>query len=203
MTNIDKFSFFFAFYGLILGLAVTELLGGFAGMVRAKALKQLELQTALLAILIFVLIVATWVDAFNMMQGTSLNLEDLWSPILLATLYFVAAAVVFPREAEQFDHLRTYFAGRKKFIIGLLFAAEVADNIASLDFMTTTYREEPTWFWAYLLPYNIAILGCFAALLLVQSRRANIGLLAALIALFVIPYWHQGAVDRFFINLFS
>ncbi len=36
-THIDKFSFFFAFYGLILGLAVAELLNGFAGMVRAHA----------------------------------------------------------------------------------------------------------------------------------------------------------------------
>jgi hypothetical protein len=46
---VDAFSYFITFYSLILGLALTELLGGFAHMVRAKALKKLEPQTALRA----------------------------------------------------------------------------------------------------------------------------------------------------------
>jgi hypothetical protein len=46
---MDSFSYFITFYSLILGLALTELLGGFAHMVRAKALKKLEPQTALRA----------------------------------------------------------------------------------------------------------------------------------------------------------
>ena len=50
---MDQFSFFFAFYGLILGLAVAELLSGFAGMVRGHALKKLDAQTALAALLTF------------------------------------------------------------------------------------------------------------------------------------------------------
>jgi len=70
---VDRFSFFFAFYGLILGLAVAELLGGFAGIVRAHALKKLEAQTALVALLTFVLICATWVDTFTMDRAITLN----------------------------------------------------------------------------------------------------------------------------------
>src|SRR4051794_25234415 len=35
-ADLDSFSYFIAFYSLILGLALTELLGGFAHMVRAK-----------------------------------------------------------------------------------------------------------------------------------------------------------------------
>src|SRR4051794_31175114 len=107
---LDKFSFFFAFYGLILGLAVAELLGGFAGMVRAHALKKLEAQTALLALLTFVLICATWVDAFTMSRSITLDFSNLWAPILLATFYYLAAAVIFPRDPGQYAHLRAYFA---------------------------------------------------------------------------------------------
>src|SRR4051812_31326318 len=92
-ARIDRFSFFFAFYGLILGLAVTELLGGVARMVRAKALKQLEPQTALLALLVFVLICATWIDAWVSLKAITLDFAGLWAPILLATAYFLAAAV--------------------------------------------------------------------------------------------------------------
>ena len=95
-AGVDRFSFFFAFYGLILGLAVTELLGGFAAMVRARALRRLEPETALLALLTFIAICATWIDAWDSLQAITLDFAGLWAPILLATLYYLAAAVIFP-----------------------------------------------------------------------------------------------------------
>jgi hypothetical protein len=192
---VDKFSFFFAFYGLILGLAVTELLGGFAGMVRAHAVRKIEAQTALLALFTFVLICATWVDAFNMSQGISLNFDDLWAPILLATFYYLAAAVVFPRDESQYPHLHAYFAARRKFVVGMLLAAEVVDNVTDFSWDRDQYLHQPAHFWGWLVPYNIAIDGCFIALFFARGRRANIVLLSALILLFLIPYWDQGAID--------
>jgi hypothetical protein len=200
---MDKFSFFFAFYGLILGLAVTELLGGFAGMVRAHALKKLEAQTALLALLTFVLICATWVDAFNMSQGISLDFDELWAPILLATFYYLAAAVVFPRETGQYGHLHAYFAARRRFVIGMLIAAEAVDHIANLGWYLDQHAHQPAHFWGWVMPYNLAIDGCFIALFFVRKRRTNIVLLSALILLFLAPYWHQGAIDRMAMDLFG
>ena len=199
----DKFSFFFAFYGLILGLAVTELLGGFAGMVRAQAVKKIEAQTALLALLTFVLICATWVDAFNMSQGITLDFSDLWSPILLATFYYLAAAVVFPREHEQYVHLHAWFEARRKFVVGMLLAAEAVDHVANFSWYIDQHAHQPAHFWGWLIPYNLAIDGCFIALFLVRSRRATIGLLVAEILLFLVPYWHEGAIDRMSMRLFG
>jgi hypothetical protein len=198
---MDRFAFFFAFYGLILGLAMAELLGGFAGMVRAHALKRLEAQTALLALLSFVLIVATWVDTFTMSRSITLNFSDLWAPVLLATFYYLAAAVTFPREAGQYAHLHAYFAARKRFVVGLIFAAEMIDHVTNFGWMVDNYRHDPAKFWGWILPYNVAIDGCMLALLLVRGRRANIALLAALILLFLVPYWNPGAVDAFFEHL--
>jgi hypothetical protein len=200
---LDRFSFFFAFYALILGLAVTELLGGFAGMVRAHAVKKLEAQTALLALLTFVLICATWVDAFNMSQGITLNFDDLWAPILLATFYYLAAAVVFPREAEQYAQLHAYFAARRKFVIGMLIAAELVDHVANVSWYADELAHRAPHFWAWVLPYNIAIDVCFVALFFVRGRRAVITLLSALILLFLVPYWHQGAIDRLAMGLWG
>lgn len=198
---MDKFSFFFAFYGLILGLAVTELLGGFAGMVRAHAVRKIEAQTALLALLTFVLICATWVDAFNMSQGITLNFDDLWAPILLATFYYLAAAVVFPRDEGEYARLHAYFAARGKFVIGMLLAAEMVDSVASYSWARDQYLHQPAHFWGWVIPYNIAILGCFIALFFTRGRRANIVLLSALILLFLVPYWNEGAIDRISMHL--
>jgi hypothetical protein len=193
---LDRFAFFFAFYGLILGLGVAELLSGFAGIVRAHALKKLEAQTALVALLTFVLIVATWVDTWTMDQSITLNFGDLWAPILLATFYYLAAAVIFPRDPGQYAHLRAYFAARRKFIIGMLFAAELVDVYANRYFFSDAYAHRPGFFWGWIIPYNIAIKGCFLALFLVRGRRATIALLAAQILIFTVPYWHSGAIAR-------
>ena len=85
--------------GLMLGLGVAELLSGFAGIVRAHALKKLEPQTSLVALLTFILICATWVDAWNMDRSVTLNFGDLWAPILVATCSISAGSNVAPHDS--------------------------------------------------------------------------------------------------------
>lgn len=200
---MDRFSFFIVFYSLILGLALTELLGGFAGMVRAHALKKLEAQTALVALLTFVLICATYVDAFSMERSITLNFGDLWAPFLLGTFYYLAAAVIFPSDPRQYSHLRAYFAARRKFVIGMLFAAELVDLYANRAWFVENHAHNPGFFWGWLIPYNVAIKGCFLALLLVRNRRTTIALLVAQILIFMVPYWQAGAISRISMRLFG
>ena len=194
-AGLDKFSFFFAFYGLILGLAVTELLGGFARLVRARAHRKIEAQTGLLALLVFIVICATWIDAWNTLTKISLDFEGLWAPILLATFYYLAAAVVFPSDPAEFDRLAIYYAERKRFVVGLLLAAEVLVTYTFHYLVTDELRLRPAVFWLWFVPYNLSIKGCYLALFLVRGRRANIALLVALILLFMVPYWVHGAME--------
>jgi hypothetical protein len=182
---------------------VTELLGGFAGMVRFHTVRKLEAQTALLALFTFISICATWIDAWGMLQSVSLNFSDLWAPILLATAYYLAAAVVFPRDHEQYAHLHMYFAARKRFVVAMLWAAVLLETYASRAFFADALQHRPPLFWAWLVPYNAAIYLCFAALLLVRSRRANIALLVAQILLLLVPYWNEGVIDRLAMRLWG
>jgi hypothetical protein len=200
---VDRFSFFFAFYGLILGLAVAELLGGFAGLVRAKALKALEPQIALAALLTFIVICATWIDAWRSLQGVTLDFAGLWAPILVATFYYLAAAAAFPRESEGFDSLDSYFVQRKKFIVGMLLLAEFIEMVTFRAVYIDTYGHQPAVFWLWLFPYNFAIKASFIALFLVRSRRWNIILLAALILLFLLPYWDNGAIEATIVRAYG
>ena len=196
MGGSGPFSFFFAFYGLILGLAVAELLGGFAGLVRERALRKVEPQTALLGVLVFILICATWIDAWNVLQSITLDFAGLWAPILIGTFYFLAASVVFPSDPADFERLGNYYASRKRFVVGMLLAAEVLVTSTFLDSFSALLRDRPAEFWLWILPYNLSVKGCMLGLFFVRSRRANIVLLALLILLFLIPYWeHFGIRD--------
>jgi hypothetical protein len=191
---MDRFSFFFAFYGLILGLGVTEVLKGFAGFVRVRPLRTIDPQTALLAAFVFVDICATWIDAWNSLKGVSLDFSGLWAPILLATAYYLAASVVFPRDDADFMRLADYYAERKTFVAGTLLVAEFLVNYTFRDIFFGMYRSQPAVFWLYDLPYNLAIKAALVSLMLVRGRWANIANLVILLALFLIPYWVQGAL---------
>jgi hypothetical protein len=193
---VDSFSYFIAFYSLILGLALTELLGGFAHMVRAKALRKLEPQTALLALFILIDICSTWVDSWLSLKDVTVNFAGLWAPVLLAICFYLAAATVFPHDEADHERLADYYRERKRFIVGLLFAAEMLIHVTYLHVFEDRIAHHPAIFWLWTIPYNLAIEATMIALLFVRSRRANIVLLILLLLLIAVPYWDEGSIPN-------
>jgi hypothetical protein len=193
---LDAFSYFITFYSLILGLALTELLGGFAHMVRAKALKKLEPQTALLALFILVDICSTWVDGWISPKHVTVDFDGLWAPVLLAICFYLAASTVFPHDEADHERLADYYRERKRFVVGLLLAVEMLIHVTYWPIFEQRIAHQPELFWLWTVPYNLAIEASMVALMVVGSRRANIVLLIALILLLFIPYWYQDAITR-------
>ncbi|MCL6677995.1 hypothetical protein LZ519_01485 [Sphingomonas sp. RG327] len=193
---MDSFSYFITFYSLILGLALTELLGGFAHMVRAKALKKLEPQTALLALFILVDICSTWVDGWLSLKDVTVNFAGLWAPVLLAICFYLAAAVVFPHDDSDHERLADYYRERKRFVVGLLLAGEMLIHVTYLHVFQDRIAHHPGVFWLWTIPYNVAIEATMVALLIVRSKRANVALLLLLLLLLAIPYWNEGSIPN-------
>lgn len=193
---MDQFSFIFAFYGLILGLAVTELLSGFAAFARERRIRELELQTALLALLVFLDICATWLDAWRTLKGASLSFAALWAPIFVATCFYLASALTFPRKSTELDRLAEYYASRKWFVATMLLAAEILIGFTFVGGYEDSLAHAPARFWLWQLPYKSALLLCWIALIVVRSRRANLIVLCTLIFLFAVPYWTNGALPE-------
>jgi hypothetical protein len=142
---------------------------------------------------VFIDICTTWIDAWTSLKGVSLDFGGLWAPILLATAYYLAASVVFPRDDEDFLRLADYYADRKLFVAVMLLVAEFLVNYTFRDIFIEAYRSQPAVFWLYQLPYNLAIKAALVTLILVRGRWANVAVLIVLIALFLIPYWADGA----------
>jgi uncharacterized membrane protein len=193
---VDSFSYFIAFYNLILGLALTELLGGFAHMVRAKALKKLEPQTALLALFILVDICSTWVDTWISLRHVTVDMASLWAPVLITICLYLAAATVFPHDEADHERLADYYRERKRFIVILLLAVEMLIHITYLPIFEARIAHQPEVFWLWTVPFNLAIEASMVALLFVRSKRANIALLVVLLLLLLVPYWDQGSIQN-------
>lgn len=193
---MDKFGLFFAFYSLILGLAITELLGGFAEFVRSHSLHKLGAQTALLAMFTFIAITATWIDAFVALRTVDLDVVSLWAPILTSTVYYVAAVVVFPRRATDFEHLDDYYIQHKRLVIGLLLAAELLVNFTFLPLMAEGYRQGRASSFFYYLPWHIIQKTAYVGALIARSKRWNIIWLVVLILLLLLDYWNIGGIPQ-------
>jgi hypothetical protein len=193
---VDSFTYFIAFYSLILGLGLTELLGGFAHMVRAKALRKLEPQTALLALFILVDICSTWVDGWLSLKHVTVDFAGLWEPVLLAICFYLAAATVFPHDQADHERLADYYRERKRFILLLLLAGEMLIHVTYLPIFEQRIAHEPELFWMWTVPYNVAIEATMIALIFVRSRGANIVMLILLLLLIMVPYWDQGSIQN-------
>lgn len=193
---MDKFGLFFAFYSLILGLAVTEVLSGFAQFVRSHTLQKLGAQTALLALYVFVAITATWIDAFTALRSVDLNVESLWAPILTSTAFYLAAVLVFPSRAADLDKLDEYFARHKRLVVGMLLAAELLVNFTFLPLIEQGYREHRPSLFLFFLPFHLVQKTAYAGAFFAKSKRWNIIWLLLLTVLLVFGEWDNSAIFR-------
>jgi hypothetical protein len=185
---MSQFEFFFAFYGLILGLAVAEVLNGLGGVLRARELKRVGVPTALATAFLLLVIAATWIDAWNSLQTVSLTFAGLARPFLVAVCYYLCAVILFPKDLNDWPSLDVYFAERKAAFFGLILIAEFALTSVYLE-SPGYFSDRPGYFWTWWLPYNITLHGLMAALIVVRNRRAVLIMLGGLILLFLIPYW--------------
>ena len=193
---MDQFSLFFAFYSLILGLAIAEILGGFGRFVRSHATHKLGAQTALLALFTFVSITATWIDSFKTLRSIGLDVGSLWAPILTSTFYYLAATVVFPSNATDLDRLDDYFAAHKRFVVGFLFACEMLVTYTFYPIIWQGIQVHPEASLLFYLPYTVLLKGSYVALFFVRSKQANIAWLAILIFLLIFFYWDNGMIAQ-------
>ena len=193
---MDSFTYFIAFYSLILGLGLTELLGGFAQMVRARALRKLEPQTALLAVFILVDICSVWIDSWLTLKDVTVDFAGLWAPVMLAISLYLAAATVFPHDDADHQRLADYYRERKAFVLAMLLAVEMLTHVIYLPVFEDRIAHQPEIFWLWNVPYNVAIEGAMVALIFLRSRRANVVLLLILLLLILVPYWDQGSIQN-------
>jgi hypothetical protein len=193
---MDEFEVFFTFYGLILGLSAAEILKSLGGLARRGALRAIRAQAGLIAFLTFLLICATWIDAWSLRASFKLDFRSLWAPIGAATAYYLAAVVVLPRENSEWDDMDAYFAKRKSFIIGALIAAELFVTAIQLPDLVEQLHTEPMLFWLFSMPLTTAIFGVFTVMFFARSRRANIAAITTQIVIFSIPYWSYRLISN-------
>lgn len=180
---MSAFEFFFSFYGLLLGLSVAELVGGFARVLHRRRAIRFGWLTPLLAVFVAVDIVTFWNQAWAIFRFAPFNMALLVVGLAVAAVFYVAASVTFPRETDEkltdldehfWRHRRTVFLC---VLIANLIIVAVFFSITALSSELATLRLPPIFWVGLVLFTGGTTIAAFA-----PSRKVVIAALIVLVA---------------------
>jgi hypothetical protein len=194
---MNHFEFIWAFYGLLLGLAVAELLGGFAALLRERAPPRLGIVTPLLGLQILVEMLTNYVDAWSLFRGRGgVSLGELAVPTLIGLLYYVSAVIIVPRQLSEWASLDDYFDKRRRWIVGTLLLANATITASFTHSWLARFSENRAWVGVYVVQVG-SLLGAYTFLLLTRSRRLSVVAILFLMLWFLVFYGPFPIVSAF------
>ena len=172
----------------MLGLAVAELLGAFAAILRESAPPRLGVVTPLVGLQILVEMLANYVDAWKIFRGVGVSLAELALPAFIGLLYYVAAVIIVPRQLSEWVSLDDYFDKRRKWIVGTLLLANATASAAIIPTAwLPRFSEDGAWAGVYVLQVG-SLLAAYTFLLLTRSRRLSVVAILFLMLWYLVFY---------------
>ncbi len=185
---MSEFEFIFALFGLLLGLSLTEVLGGLARAIKAKlrngAGVKLGWLTPLLAAFVLLDLLSFWQAAWVNRDIVGVSGASLMAVTAFASAYYLAAHLVFPSDADSYSDLDAHFFRVRRIVIGVMFVLLVCQLAwyASVPELAV-YLQKP-------LP---VVMSAILAVLMILAMAARSALwckiaMASLVARYVVVY---------------
>jgi hypothetical protein len=130
---MSQFEFFLAFYSLMLGLGVAQLLGGFGNLLRETPTPRLGLIMPLLGLQLLLELLSNFVYAWHKFDSIPITLPGLVLPTLIGVAYYLAATIITPANFGELQTLDDYFDRRQRWIVGLMLAANILVEAIALQ----------------------------------------------------------------------
>lgn len=112
MTN---FEFAFSLFGVLLGLSLAEVVGGFAKALKRRGRQRLGVLTPLLCAFLGYDIATFWVTAWRMHAVLPLHIAVLFVGLVITGLYYFAAVLVWPEDGDPaWDDLDAWMLAHKR-----------------------------------------------------------------------------------------
>lgn len=123
---MSEFEFIFSLFGLLLGLALAEGLGGLSKAIKASHKVRIGWLTALLGLFVSCDVVTFWMYGWALREALPLTWPVLFGGFVLAGLYYVSASLVFPDAPEEWGDLDRYFDKHGRKVLAGIFLCNVA-----------------------------------------------------------------------------
>ena len=179
---MSDFEYFFTFFGLLLGLTVVEIAVKLADAIDAHHRRPIGVLTPLLAAFVLLDISAFWLFTWSARDVIVIDWPVIFFALCLALLYFLSAALIFPRSEVGWVSLDQHFWARKRYVLGGILAANVILHL--LLFTRALPQANEFWFFVHKLIY----FGPLVWALMANSRKGVICALGLVIASYALEY---------------
>jgi hypothetical protein len=184
---VSAFEFFFSFYGLLLGLSVAELVGGFSRVLHERHRVRFGWLTPLLAVFVALDLATFWNQAWRFFRGAPFNPALLLIGLVIAATFYVAASVTFPRVTAEGVETRIdlddHFWAHRRVVFGCVLAANAM--VWVLLGLLALALADPAWaaFWTPRVLIGVAVFAiCTATAAFSPSRPVVVGALLIVLA---------------------
>ena len=136
---MSAFEFLFTFYGLLLGLAVTEVIGGVSRAINERSSRPVGWLTPMLAVVLTLDLMTFWASAWRDMRDVVFTADLLLISSLGPMIYYFAAKQAFPDQSSHVGSLDEHFLKHRGWVLGgVVLANQVSYLPDILD--PTTFR---------------------------------------------------------------
>lgn len=179
---MTAFEFFFSFYGLMLSLSVGTLAIGAARAFKHRRTVPVGWLTPLLAVFVALDIATFWDAAWTNFRHLPFSYGLLVAGLIIATVYFIAASLIFPDDSDHPASLDEHFWANKRAVLLLLILANLLGLAGAL--MANWTRENGL---GLMLGYGLN-LSIYLLLVGVAAMTKRRGLFGAAIGLHTVLY---------------
>lgn len=180
---MSPFEFVFSLFGLLLGLSLAEVLGGFVRAVNARGETRVGWLTPMLGTIVMLDLTTFWSVAWLVRDRVPPSLLTLVIGLLITGIYYFAASLVFPREpGGQVDLDYHYMSHRREVLAAVIISNAVVFvalyGLLRLPLVVDSFIAE-----VFVIPMTVAIIS--------NSKRVN--LVALIVTLLVYAFYIFGA----------
>lgn len=175
---MSGFEFVFGLWGLLLGLALAEGLGGLARALKSRHEHPIGWPTALLGLFVSCDVVTFWMYGWGMREALPITWPVVFFGFVTCAILYVAASLVFPGESGV--DIDAHFKRHYRLVIG----GVLASNIALIGGFSLLVAGSA---WLFTARSAVILWSAFAAGLLalfVRDRRIVVACLLWMIAMY-------------------
>ena len=117
---MDDFSFLSGLFGILFGLIVAEITTKFADAIDLHHRRPIGVLTPLLASVVLMDVTGFWIWFWSLRHVLEVHWHTVFTGLSVATIYFLAAALVFPRGERDWASLDEHYWARKRLVVGCI-----------------------------------------------------------------------------------
>lgn len=177
--TMSSFEFIFTLFGLVFGLALTEVLGGFARAVKRHGPAKLGVLTPVLSLFLLYEITDFWMAAWDVREAVPLKIESLLVCVVIAGLYYFASVLVWPEEGDgAWDDLDGWALSHKRQLLLSVFGSNGVTLAGLLAIGAVGPQPNPSMIAWMAIYFGLILAGALA-----PGRRLTLAALGLLLAM--------------------